>query len=193
MTAHFDFSRFPVLTTERLTLRELLPSDAEDVLAFRGDREVQRYHGPVFHDLEDVQSMIGELAAEYADHQGITWGITLTRDGRVLGLCSYHDWDQYRRRAEIGYDLARAYWGQGIASEAMGAIIRFGFDKMNLHHIYARTLANNHRSVSLLERLGFQQEGTRRQHSWEEDGAFDDSAIYGLVEHAYRTARRAAG
>lgn len=181
----FDFSTFPVLTTERLTLRKVLHSDAQDVLVFRGDWEVQKYNGPVFQDVEAVQSLIEELHTEYTAQMGIAWAVTLKNSDRVLGLFGYHYWDKYHRRAEIGYDLARAYWGQRIASEALRAIIRFGIDQMNLNRIYAGTIADNHESVRLLERLGFQREGTRRKHSWEDDGTFHDSAMYGLLWHEF--------
>jgi RimJ/RimL family protein N-acetyltransferase len=181
----FDFSAFPVLATERLTLRKLLLSDASDVLVFRGDWEVQKYNGPVFQDVEEAQTLIEELYAEYAAQVGIGWAVTLTNRDTVLGLFGFHHWNKYHRRAEVGYDLARAYWGQGIASETLRAIIRFGFDRMNLNRIYAGTIADNHESVRLLEKLGFQREGTRRKHSWEEDGTFHDSAMYGLLRDEY--------
>jgi ribosomal-protein-alanine N-acetyltransferase len=181
----FDFSTFPILTTERLTLRRLLLSDAPDVLVFRGDPQVQKYNGPVYRDVKKVETLIEELHAEYAARVGIGWAVTLTGSDRVLGLFGYHDWNRYHRRAEVGYDLARAYWRRGIASEALRAIVRFGYERMDLNRIYAGTIADNHRSVRLLERLGFQREGTRRQHSWEEDGTFHDSALYGLLRHEY--------
>lgn len=187
----FDFSTFPVLTTERLTLRESLLSDAPDVLVFRGDWEVQKYNGPVLQDVDDVETLIEEVCAEYTAQEGITWGVTLTGSDAVLGLFGFHDWNRYHRRAEVGYDLVRAYWGQGIGSEAVRAIVRFGFEQMNLNRIYAGTIADNHESVRLLERLGFQREGTRRQHSWEEDGTFHDSAMYGILRHEYTMQRRA--
>jgi ribosomal-protein-alanine N-acetyltransferase len=186
-THGFDFSSFPTLTTERLTLRELLLSDAPDVLVFRGDPEVQKYNDPVLHSIEEVQTLIEEIRAEYAAQKGIAWAVTLSGSDAVLGLFGFHDWDEYHRRAEIGYDLARAYWGQGIGSEAVRAIVRFGFEQMNLHRIYAGTIADNHESVRLLEKVGFQREGTRREHSWEEDGTFHDSAMYGLLRHEYAT------
>jgi ribosomal-protein-alanine N-acetyltransferase len=103
----------------------------------------------------------------------------------VVGIFSLHHWSQYHRRAEAGYGLARAYWGQGIGAEALGAIVRFGFGPLNLNRIYARTIADNHESVRLLERLGFQREGTWRKHSWEDDGTFHDSAIYGLLREEF--------
>ena len=181
----FDFSTFPTLTTERLTLRELLPSDASDVLIFRGDPEVQKYNGPVLQKVEEAQTLIEEVRAEYTAQEGLTWAVTLNHSDTVLGLFGFHHWNKYHRRAEIGYDLARAYWGQGIGSEAVRAVVRFGFDRMNLNRIYAGTIADNHESVRLLEKVGFQCEGTRRKHSWEEDGTFHDSAMYGLLRQEY--------
>ena len=82
---------------------------------------------------------------------------------------------------DIGYDLARDQWGQGSATEALTAAIRFGFAEMLLNRIEAQTIADNASSTRLLGRLGFAREGTRRRYSWEEDGTFHDGAIYGLL------------
>lgn len=184
-TNMFNFSTFPILTTERLTLRQLQLSDANDVLVFRGDREVQKYNGSLLYDVTEVQAFIKELQAEYANQEGIHWGVTLTNCDTVIGLFSLYHWSKHHRRAETGYDLVHTYWGQGIASKVLRTIIPFGFNRMNLHRIYATTIADNHESIRLLERLGFQREGTRRQSSWEDDGAFHDSALYGLLRHEW--------
>jgi [ribosomal protein S5]-alanine N-acetyltransferase len=177
----FDFTSFPVLKTERLILRELNRADAADVLVFRGDPIVQKYDDPVIHSEAEAQSFIEELHDEYAAQRGINWAVTLSGPEVVVGIFSLHHWDAYHRRAEAGYGLARTYWGLGIGSEALRAILRFGFDQLNLNRIYARTIADNHESVRLLERMGFQREGTFRKHSWEDDGTFHDSAMYGLL------------
>jgi len=60
------------------------------------------------------------------------------------------------------------------------AILVFGFSRMNLYRIYAGTIADNYDSVRLLERLGFKREGMERESSWEDDGRFHDSLMYGL-------------
>jgi ribosomal-protein-alanine N-acetyltransferase len=98
-------------------------------------------------------------------------------------LFGFQNWDRYHRRAELGYDLARDLWGQGLASEALTAVIRFGFSDMQLNRIEAQTIADNESSTRLLRRLGFVLEGTRRSYSWEEDGTFHDGAIYGLLNN----------
>ena len=77
--------------------------------------------------------------------------------------------------------MAVSRWGQGIAGEAVRAVIEYGFTAMKLHRVEVRAIADNHRSVRLLERLGFQREGTLREYSLEDDLAFHDSAVYGLL------------
>jgi ribosomal-protein-alanine N-acetyltransferase len=177
----FDHTTFPTLTTERLRLREVRAPDAADVLAFRGDPIVQRFDDPPIHTLDEATAFIGEVREELRAGEGIVWAVALVDEETVVGLVGFHEWDRYHRRAEVGYGLARTYWGRGIASEALRAILRFGFDEMELNRVFARTIADNHASVRLLERLGFQREGTQRAHPLEDDGMFHDSAVFGLL------------
>ena len=181
----FDFTTFPELITERLVLRELRLADAADLLVFRGDWEVQKYNGPVLQTIEEAQSDIRAAHTEYNKHEGISWAVTFKGTDTVLGSFAFHHWSHHHRRTEVGYDLAHAYWGQGIASETLRTIIPFGFEQMNLHRIYAGTIADNYESVRLLEKIGFQREGTKRESSWEDDGTFHDSAMYGLLRDEY--------
>jgi ribosomal-protein-alanine N-acetyltransferase len=171
---------FPTLTTERLLLRQIDHTDAADVLVSFGDFEVQKYNGPVL-DLNGVHEMIADARRSYAEGQSVSWGITRRGEDTVMGGIGLWDWNKYHRRAMLGYDLARAYWGNGFATEGITAVLHFAFTHMNLNRVDATTIADNHRSVRLLQRLGFTREGTRRDYSWEEDGTFHDSAIYGLL------------
>lgn len=181
----FDFSTFPTLTTTRLNLRELQPEDAPDVFVFRSDPEVQKYNDVPMQDISEAETFISELLHGYKNRQLIIWAITFPAEDVVIGLCGFNYWNLYHSRAEIGYDLALAWWGQGIGTEAVGEMVRFGFEEMYLNRIEAGTIADNHGSVRLLEKLGFQREGTRRKHSWEEDGTYHDSAIYGLLREEW--------
>ena len=181
----FDPSIFPVLTTERLTLREPLLSDAADYFIVGRDYEVQKYNAPVMKKVSEAEALIKEVRTEYARREGIPWAVTFTGSDTVLGLFGFYHWSHHHRRAEVGYALARAYWGQGIGTEAVRGMIPFGFKQMNLHRIYAGTIADNHESVRMLERIGFVREGTKRESSWEDDGTFHDSAMYGLLRHDY--------
>ena len=69
------------------------------------------------------------------------------RRGPVLGLCGLHDWNRQHRRAALGYDLVRSHWGRGLAFEAMQAVLRFGFEEMDLNRVEALTIVENQRSI----------------------------------------------
>lgn len=176
---------FPVLQTERLLLREITLADAPAVFAFRSDPEVQRYNDGVMIRPEEATNLITLLDTGYQQQTMIEWGVTL-RGGNdaVLGIFGYANWSVSHRRAEIGYCLAKSYWRQGIAWEALCAIIAFGFQDMDLNRIHACPRMENVASLRLLEKLGFQCEGVLREEFWE-DGAFRDEALYALLRREY--------
>jgi ribosomal-protein-alanine N-acetyltransferase len=183
---------FPRLTTERLVLRDFTDADASDILRFRSDHEVQKYNTDPMRDEAEARGLIRTMGAWFVTRQAIQWGMTLREENRVIGICGVHDWSRRHRRAYVGYDLAREYWGRGLASEAMRAVVWFAFEQLDLNRLEAITIAENARSIRLLVGLGFQQEGLRREYSLEADGAFHSSAIFGLLRREYdaRLARR---
>lgn len=178
-------STYPTLTTKRLILRQIRMDDAADVLIFRGDPYVQRFNSEPLKNLGEAQHFIEELSQEYTKNNAVGWVVTLRDEDRALGLVGLASWNKYHRRAEVGYDLAHAYWGRGIGTEAVRAVLHYGFTQMALNRIEAATIADNHESVNLLKKLGFQLEGIRRDYSWEEDGTFHDSCMFGLLCHEY--------
>ena len=180
----------PALRTERLVLREPALADAPAVLVFRGDPRVQRFNDEPLRDAAAAEAFIRFLRADSASDARRHWAITA--DEEVVGLIGLHTGQHHHRRAELGYDMAISRWGQGIASEAARTVIDYGFTEMKLHRIQAHTIADNHRSVRLLERLGFHREGTLREYSMEDDLTFHDSAVYGLLAARLPVIRRCA-
>ena len=116
---------------------------------FRSDPEVQRFNSEPLQTLEQSVALIDEVRADYAAETAVQWALTLKSSGRVGGLFGYHNWHRYHRRADIG-DLVLDLWGQGLAMEALTAIIRFGFSDMHLNRIEAQTIADNYSSTRLL-------------------------------------------
>jgi ribosomal-protein-alanine N-acetyltransferase len=169
----------PTITTQRLVLTAPRVTDAQDVFVFRGDPVVQQFNDDVLGSVAETEAFLDYLLADGAADRRRHWVLSL--DGVVIGLMGLHDWQHHHRRAEFGYDLAAAHWGRGLATEAARAVLDFGFEAMALHRVQAHTIADNTRSVRLLERLGFHREGTMREFSLEADGVFHDSAVYGLL------------
>jgi ribosomal-protein-alanine N-acetyltransferase len=179
------FESFPLLETERLLLREIVPEDAPALFEFRSDPEVQRYNGGPMTDLQQATDLIQELADGYQAQKMILWGVTLKdSDEGVIGLFGLSNWSHDARQAEIGYCLKRTHWRQGLALEALKAIMAFGFHEMDLNRIHACPWAENVASVRLLEKLGFVREGTRRDEYFEY-GAFHDEALYAILRREY--------
>lgn len=192
LRAPFDFGPFPELRTERLWLRALDSIDVEDIFAYRGDPVVQLYNSRPHVALEETLAFIEQQHALYRQQRECLWAVTLPytdpggarRDGKVghvIGEVSIQDWDRYHRHASIGYDFSRAFWGKGFAQEAARAVLRFGFERMQLNRIEIWTAAENTRSVRLAERLGFARDGLLRRRILEGDGAFHDGTVYGLL------------
>jgi [ribosomal protein S5]-alanine N-acetyltransferase len=92
------------------------------------------------------------------------WVVLRREDGEPLGTCSFHKWSRVHARAEIGYDLSPAFWGRGYMSEAVGAMLYYGFGPLGLHRVEVQVALPNTPSTKLLHRLGFQLEGVLRAY-----------------------------
>jgi ribosomal-protein-alanine N-acetyltransferase len=182
------FSRFPKLETGRLRLRELRSGDAESLFAVLGDRIVTRfYDDEVFGDVSQASEQIEAWAAGFGARRSVRWGIAQRANGKIIGTCGYYGFHSWHKRAGIGYELARSFWQQGIMTEALGAIIEFGFRRIGLNRIEAVVMLENEGSVRLLEGLGFYQEGVLREYeNWGDKGCVD-LMMFSLLRREYES------
>jgi len=160
----FDFTDFPVLQTERLTLRRIVPTDLQDWLAVWTNEDVLRYliDFDTVPDETEVTEIIQWADDIYAHKTGIRWAITRTGDDTMIGSVGFHLYNSKNRWAEIGYELHRDHWRQGITSEAVSAVLGFCFDSLNCHRVEANVTVGNDESAGLLKKVGFTLEGTWR-------------------------------
>ena len=175
------FDPFPTLQTSRLTLRAMSLDDLDDLFRVRTDPQVLRYLGADADTREQVQKRIEVVLEGVREGKSIRWAITDRQSGAFLGSGGFWRWDQRHRRAEVGYDLAPEHWGKGLMTEAVGAMIRFGFDVMRLHTVEANIDPLNEASRRVLLKLGFKQEGLLRE-SYFYAGKFLDTALFSLLE-----------
>lgn len=182
MTLDAAFTHFPSLTTNRLHLRQIRATDAEALFAIRSDQEVMEFFGQEPHQsLDETTVLIQRLQARYERHEAIFWVITLKGEDTAIGSCTFFSFNPNFYYAETGYELHRAYWGQGIMAEAMSAILTYGFTELGLHRIEADVAPENMRSKSLLLKLGFTFEGNLRQRYFFR-GQFEDEHYFGLLK-----------
>jgi len=167
----------PTLHTERLTLRPYSPADIPELLPLIGARDVAATTLRIAHPYtaEDAKGFL-QLTN---DPDKIWLAITLRSDGRQIGGIGLRV-DQQHQHAELGYWLGVEYWGKGYASEAGREMIRYGFQDLAMHRIFASHFKHNPASGRILQKLGMQHEGCQREHllKW---GQFVDSELYGLL------------
>ena len=188
MTIDGAFTDFPSLLTNRLRLRQIHPQDAEALFMTFTDEETMQFYGHEPHQsLEETRQWIARTQARYARREAIRWGITLQDEDRVIGSCSFHHFDSGFHRAETGYELNRAWWGQGIMTEALSAVLTYGFTELGLHRVEAIIDIENEPSKNLLLKLGFRYEGTLRQRYAFRD-QFEDEHYFGLLKDEWRGA-----
>lgn len=188
MSVESAFANFPILTTPRLRLRAIQDDDAEALFATFSDAETMKFygHGPQ-QSRSDTEAWIALTQQRHSTRAGIRWAITLPPEDRVIGSCSFHDFDENFHRVETGYVLNRAYWRQGIMAEAMRAVLHFGFTDLELHRIEAIIDIANEGSKNLLLQLGFTYEGNLRQRYFM-DGVFSDEHYFGLLRAEWSAA-----
>ena len=173
---------FPTLKTERLTCRRIKDDDAPALHAIWSDPEVTRYFSlEPFQSIAETRKMMELLNLLSAAGQGIRWAVVRNADGTILGTCGFHNYKPEHHRAEMGYELGHPYWGQGFMSEAVGAILRYGFMVAGYNRIEAFVNYGNQRSTRLLERNGFHMDGLLRQYELNR-GKFVDQYCYSLLK-----------
>lgn len=179
------FGPFPVLETNRLILRQMRHSDTEVFYALRTSETIMKYIGrPRPTDLNEVRALIDKILSDYNQSEGISWVITPKETDEIIGTIGFWRLDKTNHRAEIGYLLHNDYWGKGIATEAMHAVLPYGFNELKFHAIEANIDPLNEASKKLLLRTGFVQEAYFRE-SYYFEGKFLDSAIFCLLHHEY--------
>ena len=162
-TIYEIFSNIPKISTERLTLRALRELDAEDVFEYASLPEVTKYLLWSEHPtLSYTKEFLAYIENRYALGDFYDWAVTMNDTGKVIGTCGFTKIDPVNRVGEIGYVLNPKYPGKGLASEAAGAVMSFGFDSLGLHRIEAKFMQGNDASRAVMERLGMKFEGYDR-------------------------------
>jgi ribosomal-protein-alanine N-acetyltransferase len=174
------FAEF-VLPAQRVTLRFLTAADAPAIYGIFSDRDVMRFwsRAPMV-DPQEANAHVQDVCAGYRIGDALQLGIGRNSDGALIGTCTLFHFHWGSRRAELGYALARAAWGQGLMHEALNALVTYAFGRLDLNRIEADIDPRNAASARSLERLGFRKEGHLRER-WRVDGEVSDSDLYGLL------------
>ena len=187
---YFTFSNIPRLTTDRLVLRKLKVSDAQDMFEYSNRRDVTKYLTWYPHpDLGYTEEYLRYIGQRYATGDFYDWAITLKENGKMIGTCGFTRFDLPNNAAEIGYVLNPEYHGKGYATEAASEVMRFGFEELKLHRLEAKHMIGNDASHRVMEKLGMREEGTFRE-SYYVHREYRTVTVCSILENEYFNLRR---
>jgi [ribosomal protein S5]-alanine N-acetyltransferase len=174
-----------------LELRLARPSDARELERMFHDPKVNRYLPPA----RRVETGVQYLArARQGLREGTGYRFVARERGshEFVASVSLFDLHPEDRSAEVGYALARSHWGQGYATEAVSALLEWGFSSLGLHRVGAWVVEPNRSSVAVLRRLGFHSEGRSREAA-ARPGGYDDLLHFGILDPEFRPRHRPVG
>jgi [ribosomal protein S5]-alanine N-acetyltransferase len=149
---HRNLKIFPILTTERLTLRQLSDSDVQEIFLLRSDTLINKYlDRQPCKKLEDALKFIQKIKSNSFSY----WAIAQKGNEKLVGTICLLDVSEELKKCEIGYELLTEYQGKGIMREAAKKIIEYAIHTLGLKTIDAYTHKDNQRSISLLKELKF--------------------------------------
>ena len=185
---------FDRLLTERLVLRRFAGPDAPRLAAYRSEPAVARYQSwDAPYPLERAEAFVGWLAAHHPDEPGEWYQLAIAERSApaiLVGDCGFRSRLDDPAIVDVGFTLSPSVQGNGYATEAIGELLRYLFEDRVKHKVCADCDTRNDGSWRLLERLGFEREGTLRQ-SYREGPQWADEYLYGLLAQDWRD-RRAA-
>ena len=180
-----------ILTTERLLLRDFVEDDWRAVHEYAVDPEVVRYveWGPNTeqHTQEFIARTISQQQAE--PRRQYELAVVLKDTNCLIGACGLRLSRPEHHGGDFGYCFNRQFWGQGYATEAARAIVRFGFEQCGLHRIFATCDALNVASARVLEKLGMRREGHFLHDKWQR-GKWRDSFLYAILVDEWKAGSR---
>ncbi len=176
----------PLLKTERLILRPFTLEDALEVQRLAGDKDIAATTLFIPHPYEDgvAEEWIGKHQEEFDKGEVITFAIVHREDKFLVGAIALSDIKKEYETASMGYWIGKPFWNQGYCTEAAHAVLKYGFEVLNLNKIHAHHFKRNPASGKVMLKLGMRYEGCLRQHvkKW---GKFEDIEAYGILREEF--------
>lgn len=173
------------ISTDRLILRPFTLDDAPTVQRYVAEREIAATTAAIPHPYPPggAAEWIGTHRKKLEDGSGINFAITLRKGGQLVGAIDLRPNIEHQR-AEVGYVIYRPWWGNGYATEALRAVIGFGFESLELRRIEAHHFENNPASGKVQLKAGMTFEGRFRKHilKW---GSVLDTFHYSILNDEY--------
>jgi RimJ/RimL family protein N-acetyltransferase len=179
--------RLPTLVGQRVTLRELRPSDAPALFAALTTEQVTRFISPPPSTVEGFEKFIAWTHRQRAAGEYVCFAVVPRSGDRAIGIFQVRALDPAFGTAEWGFAIASEFWGSGAFVDGAAQVLAFVFDVVGVHRLEARAALRNGRGNSALRKLGALQECVLRR-SFLRNGEYHDQALWTLLADEWREA-----
>ena len=168
--------------TNRLVLREFIKEDLEDVHKYSSDTEVVRFLTSGPNTKEQTEKFLHNVISFKEEEQRKDYDIdvTLKEKGTLMGACKIHIDSFNNKEASISYCYKKEFWGENYAAEAGKVMVKFDFNELGMHRVYATCDPENIKSAKVLERIGMKREGFLRENKLVKN-QWRDSLLYSII------------
>lgn len=148
-----------ILETSRLTLRYITSRDAEALMPILGDAEVMQFSIIGIHSSKQIKQFIEQRLISYLEYGFGLYALVHKQNQELIGYCGFFIQSiEQQKEVEIGYRLAKKYWGQGLATEAAKAVVDYGQQRFNFRRFVCLIEIKNNRSIRVAQKLGMKLE-----------------------------------
>lgn len=169
------------IRAKRLTIRPMTMRDVHDIYAYSRDEIVAKHVLWSAHaSLGETRGYVRSMIRRYRSCDPSSFAIEYNENHAVIGTIGFMSYKREHNSVEVGYSLAREYWNRGIMTEAVEAMINYGFEKLKLNRIEAQHEVDNPASGAVMRNAGMLYEGRLRQRLWNK-GKFVDVELYAIL------------
>lgn len=177
----------PILETERLVLRKVELTDAQSIFDhwLSDDRVIDNLIKGAHKSVSETIVRVSEIVSMYDTREFCYWGIEVKASGELIGAIDLFNFDSITENCEVGYSIGYNWWNNGYGTEALKAVIDFGFRSMNVHKISAAHNIDNPGSGKIMLKAGMEQEGIIKHMIRNAKNDYKDCAVFGLLREDY--------
>ncbi|MFN8280350.1 MAG: GNAT family protein [Saprospiraceae bacterium] len=176
---------YTLIDTPHLTLKGLSPKIMNDIFAQLSKTDIMRVLG--HHSDDDYVAEEQKYLGGYSSYNRsfLLFLLVDKSSDTIMGRCGFHNWNDEHQRAELGYVMTdQSFRNQGFMTEAVEAVLNYGFKVLRLNRVEALVGRNNIPSLKIMSKFGFINEGCMRRHYFA-DGVFEDSLVFSILEEEY--------
>jgi len=187
-------NNFPTLKFDKdYILRELDASDCDEFYKYFTDPEVNKYIlSNIPKTPKDTVDEITYWKSVYKNEEGIYWAIARSDNNKLIGTIGLNNWRKKHNKIELSYDLAKEYWGKGIMSKALKAILEYAFNEMKINRVQALTVPENKNSFFLLQSNGFVNEGLLREYRFHNE-KYHNLFMFSILKNDFERLKKKKG